>query len=55
MATMLAATAGALDFPILSMLIVVPAVGAVIITLLSKRRPEYMKLVSTASRCSSCC
>src|SRR5688500_1825812 len=34
------------DFPILSMLIVVPAVGAVLVLLLSKRRPEYMRLVA---------
>jgi len=33
-------------FPILSMLIFLPAAGAVIITLLSKRRPEFMKLVA---------
>ncbi len=37
---------GALAFPILSMLIFLPAAGAVIITLLSKRRPEYVKLVA---------
>jgi NADH-quinone oxidoreductase subunit M len=36
-----------LPFPILSMLIVVPAAGALLITLLSRRRPEYMKLVAT--------
>jgi NADH-quinone oxidoreductase subunit M len=36
----------ALPFPILSMLIVVPAAGAAIIMLLSKRRPEFMKLVA---------
>ena len=36
----------ALDFPILSMLILVPAVGAVLVLLLSKRRPEYMRLVA---------
>ena len=36
----------ALDFPILSMLIAVPVIGAIIITLLSSRRPEYMKLVA---------
>ena len=35
------------DFPILSMLIVVPAVGAVLVLLLSKRRPEYMRLVAS--------
>ncbi len=40
---------GSLDFPILSMLVVVPAIGAVVITLLSKRRPELMKLVAAIS------
>ncbi len=35
-----------LGFPILSMLVVVPAVGALVILLLSQRRPEYMKLVA---------
>ena len=35
-----------IPFPILSMLIFVPAAGAIIITLLSKRRPEFMKLVA---------
>ena len=37
---------GELGFPILSMLVFVPAAGALLITLLSKRRPEYMKLVA---------
>jgi NADH-quinone oxidoreductase subunit M len=46
MGATLAASDAVLGFPILSMLIVVPAVGALIITLLSKRRPEYMKLVA---------
>jgi NADH-quinone oxidoreductase subunit M len=36
----------ALDFPILSMLVLVPAVGALAVLLLSKRRPEFMKLVA---------
>jgi NADH-quinone oxidoreductase subunit M len=49
MSTMLAATSGTLAFPILSMLIVVPAVGALIVLVLSKRRPEYMKLVATVT------
>ena len=35
-----------LGFPILSMLVFVPAGGALLITLLSNRRPEYMKLVA---------
>jgi NADH-quinone oxidoreductase subunit M len=38
-----------LAFPILSMLVAVPAAGAIIITLLSKRRPEFMKLVAAIS------
>jgi NADH-quinone oxidoreductase subunit M len=36
----------ALDFPILSMLVLVPAIGAVLVLLLSKRRPEYMRLTA---------
>ncbi len=35
-----------IGFPILSMLVFVPVGGALLITLLSKRRPEYMKLVA---------
>ncbi len=38
-----------LGFPILSMLIFLPAAGALIITLLSKRRPEFVKLVAAIS------
>jgi NADH-quinone oxidoreductase subunit M len=38
-----------LAFPILSMLIVLPAAGAALIVLLSKRRPEFMKLVAAIS------
>ncbi len=37
---------GTLDFPILSMLAVLPAVGAVLVTLISNRRPELVKLVA---------
>ena len=37
---------GSLAFPILSMLIFVPVAGAVVIMLLSKRRPEYIRLVA---------
>ncbi len=40
---------GTLAFPILSMLVFVPVAGALLITLLSKRRPEYMKLVAAVS------
>jgi NADH-quinone oxidoreductase subunit M len=35
-----------LAFPILSMLVFVPVAGALLVTLLSKRRPEYTKLVA---------
>ena len=47
MSTILAATDGpALAFPILSMLVFVPAAGALAIAVLSRRRPEYMKLTA---------
>ena len=36
----------AVSFPILSALILVPLLGAVIVTLLSNRRPEYVKLAA---------
>lgn len=50
MSGLLAAEAGgAVEFPILSMLIVVPAVGALAVALLSKRRPELVKLVASLS------
>ncbi len=39
-------SAAPVDFPILSMLVFLPAAGALIIILLSKRRPELMKLVA---------
>ena len=38
--------ASSTDFPILSMLVVVPFAGAVAVLLLSRRRPEYMRLVA---------
>ncbi len=38
-----------LGFPVLSMLIFVPAIGALLITLLSNRRPEFMKLVAAVT------
>lgn len=38
-----------LGFPILSMLVAVPAIGAIVITLLSRHRPEYTKLVATVT------
>ncbi len=39
-------SAAPVDFPILSMLVFLPAAGALIIIMLSKRRPELMKLVA---------
>jgi NADH-quinone oxidoreductase subunit M len=38
---------GAIAFPILSMLVFVPVAGALLITLMSKRRPEYVRLVAS--------
>jgi NADH:ubiquinone oxidoreductase subunit 4 (subunit M) len=43
---MVAATSTEVAFPLLSMLIVVPVVGALLIAVLSNRRPEYSKLVA---------
>ena len=35
------------DFPILSMLVVVPAAGALLVLLMSKRQPGLSKMVAT--------
>ena len=43
---MVAATSTEVAFPLLSMMIVVPVVGALLIAVLSNRRPEYSKLVA---------
>lgn len=43
---MVAATSTEVAFPLLSMLIAVPVVGALLIAVLSNRRPEYSKLVA---------
>jgi NADH-quinone oxidoreductase subunit M len=43
---MAAEAGGVLEFPILSMLIVVPVIGALLIVLLPKSRPDYTKLVA---------
>ena len=43
---MLAAESGPIAFPILSALIFVPIIGAIVVALLPKRRPEYPKLVA---------
>ena len=37
-------------FPILTMLILVPAVGSLLVALLTKRRPEFVKLVAILSQ-----
>jgi NADH-quinone oxidoreductase subunit M len=41
-----AATEGAASFPILTSLILVPAIGAVVVMFASKRRPDLIKLVA---------
>ena len=33
-------------FPVLTAIVLVPAIGAVVIAVLSKRRPEFVKLVA---------
>ena len=43
------AQAGGGKFPILTMLILAPAVGSLAVALLSKRRPEFVKLVAILS------
>jgi NADH-quinone oxidoreductase subunit M len=43
---MVAATSTEVAFPLLSMLIAVPVIGALLIAVLSNRRPEYSKLVA---------
>lgn len=45
---MFAATAGTLGFPILSMLAVLPAVGAVLVLLVPRSRTEFTKLIAAA-------
>jgi NADH-quinone oxidoreductase subunit M len=46
---MLAATGSALSFPLLSMLVFIPAVGALAVTLMPRRRPEYAKLTAAVA------
>jgi NADH-quinone oxidoreductase subunit M len=49
--TLLAATegaAGTTSFPVLPSLVAIPAVGAVLVAVLSKRRPDLVKLVALA-------
>ena len=37
---------GADNFPILTAIILVPAVGALMVAIVNKRRPEFVKLVA---------
>ena len=46
---MVAATGSALAFPLLSMLVFIPAVGALAVTLMPRRRPEYAKLTAAVA------
>ena len=43
---MIAASTSAVQFPLLTVLVFLPAAGALLITVLPRRRPEYMKLVA---------
>lgn len=43
---LVAASGGDLGFPILSALVLLPLLGAVLVTVLSDRRPEYVKLTA---------
>ncbi|NCW48063.1 MAG: NADH-quinone oxidoreductase subunit M [Actinobacteria bacterium] len=40
---------GAVDFPLLSMLVLVPAVASLLVALAPRRRPEYAKLIATVT------
>ena len=40
---------GAVDFPLLSMLVLVPAIGSLLVALSPRRRPEYAKLLATVT------
>ena len=46
MSALLLAQEGATDFPILPALIVLPAVGAAVVALMNRRRPDLVKLVA---------
>ncbi len=46
MSTVLSAASASLPFPILSMLVVLPVVGAAVVAVMSARRPEWVKLVA---------
>ena len=45
-ATLASAEAATSNFPVLTALVLVPAVGALIIATMSKRRPEWVKLTA---------
>ncbi len=46
---MIAASTEVLSFPILSALVILPLVGAIVVSLLGKTRPEWMKLAAMTS------
>lgn len=46
LSTLAASTTPAAPFPVLSLLIILPVVGAIVVALLSNKRPEYTKLVA---------
>ncbi len=50
---MIAASTESLSFPILSVLVILPLVGAIIVSLLGKSRPEWMKLAAMTSSVST--
>ena len=49
MSTVLSAASASLPFPILSMLVVLPVVGAAVVAIMSARRPEWVKLVAAVT------
>jgi NADH-quinone oxidoreductase subunit M len=49
MSAVVASTTGASSFPILSMLVLVPAMGAGLVAVLSSRRPEFVRLAAVLS------
>ncbi|MFM7263917.1 MAG: Fe-S-binding domain-containing protein, partial [Acidimicrobiales bacterium] len=44
-----AGAATAASFPVLTVLVLVPVLGALLVSLLSDRRPEYVRLAALAS------
>ena len=49
MSAVVSAASAPLPFPILSMLVVLPVVGAAVVALMSSRRPEWIKLVAAVT------